>query len=130
MSTFALRMLLAAFAAVSCIQLLRGKNPAMALLLSAAALLSLAGILLPQIQDIWQELHMILEHTGLEKQLFMPVVKVLAITQISRLSAELCRDAGERAIAVSLELGSAVASLFCILPLMKEALTLIGAFGT
>ena len=73
---------------------------------------------------------MILEHTGLEKQLFMPVVKVLAITQISRLSAELCRDAGERAIAVSLELGSAVASLFCILPLMKEALTLIGAFGT
>ena len=122
-----MRMLAAALTAVCCAQLLRGKSPAMALLISVAAVVGLLAILLPQLQGLRDGFQHIFEQAGLEMRLFLPVVKVLSITQLTRISAELCRDAGERGIAVKLELGGAAISLLCMLPLAEEALTLIGA---
>ena len=55
---------------------------------------------------------------------------MLAITQVTHISAELCRDAGEKAVAAKLELCGAAASLMCVLPLAEQALALLGALGT
>ena len=125
-----MRMLAAGLTAVCCAQLLRGKSPAMAQLISVAAVVGLFAILFPQLKEIADGFQRILRKTELETQLFLPIVKVLAITQITRISAELCRDAGERGIAAKLELGGAAVSLLCIFPLVEEALELIGALGT
>lgn len=125
-----MRMLAAALTAVCCAQLLRGKSPAMAQLISIAAVVGLFAILLPQLREIANGCQRVFQQTGLETHLFLPVVKVLAITQITRISAELCRDAGERGIAAKLELGGAAVSLLCIFPLVEEALELIGALST
>ncbi len=111
-------------------QLLRGKTPAIALLLSLAAIVAMVVAFVPKLQTIWQELTGLIGSVGIEEQLFIPVVKVISITQLTHLSAEFCRDAGERAIAAKLELCGAAAALLCVLPLAKQALTLIGAFGT
>ncbi len=125
-----LRMLLVAGTAVACTQLIRGKTPALATAVSLAAVLALLGLLLPQLRAAWQAASAFPAEAGLDGQLFLPVLKVLAITQITHLSAELCRDAGERAVAAKLELCGAVSALLCVLPLAEQALALIGALGT
>lgn len=125
-----LRILLVAAAAVSCTQLIRGKTPALALLISLAAVLVLLGMILPRLQAVWQAFQGLLSQVGLDSRLFLPLVKVLAVTQVTHIAAELCRDAGEKAIAAKLELCGAAASLLCVLPLAEEALALIGALGT
>ena len=127
---FMLRILLVAAAAISCTQLIRGKTPALALLISLAAVLVLLRMLLPKLQAIWQAFQGLLAQAGLENQLFLPLSKVIAITQVTHIAAEMCRDAGERAMAAKLELCGAATSLLCVMPLAERALALIGALGT
>ena len=127
---FFLRILLVTAAAVLCAQLIRAKTPALAMLVSLSAILVLLGMLLPKMQAIRQQFEELLTQTGLESALFGPLLKVLAITQITHIAAELCRDAGEKALAAKLELCGAVVSLLCVLPLARQALALIGALGS
>ena len=103
---------------------------ALALLISLAAVLVLLRMLLPKLQAIWQAFQGVLAQAGLENQLFLPLIKVLAITQVTHIAAEMCRDAGERAMAAKLELCGAATSLLCVIPLAERALALIGALGT
>lgn len=111
-------------------QVIRGRAPSIALLLSIAGLLVLFRMISPVIQTLQSTLEDLLNQSGLKRELFAPLLKVLAITQITRISAELCRDAGERGLAAKLELCGGTTSLLCILPLAQEALKLIGALGT
>lgn len=125
-----LGLLACAAVVLVCGQVIRTRAPAVALLLSISGLLVLTGMLLPGLQTLRHTMNSLLTQTGLESHLFVPLFKVLAITQITRISAELCRDGGERGLAAKLELCGAVASLICVLPLAQEALTLVGALGT
>ena len=99
-----LRILLTVLAALTCGQLLKGKSPALALLISLAAVLVLLGLLLPHLQAAYQQFSGLLTGSGLDTALLLPVAKVMAITQITHITAELCRDAGERGLAAKLEL--------------------------
>lgn len=125
-----LRMLLTVLAALTCGQLLKGKSPALALLVSIAALLVLLGLIMPHLQAVWKQYSQLIADSGLDPEVLFPVIKALAVTQITHISAELCRDAGERGLAAKLELCGATAALLCILPLAQQALKLIGALGT
>ena len=125
-----MRLLAAAAIVLICGQVIRGRAPALAILLSIAGVLVMLGILLPWIQTLQHTMDELLIQTGVEHRMFVPLLKVLAITQITRISAELCRDGGERGLAAKLELCGATASLICVLPLAKEALLLVGAMGT
>lgn len=124
-----LRMLLTVLAALTCGQLLKGKSPALALLVSITALLVLFGMFLPCLQNVWRQFSRLLSDSGLDPEVLLPVIKSLAVTQITHISAELCRDAGERGLAAKVELCGAAAALLCILPLVQQALKLIGALG-
>lgn len=125
-----LRILLVTAVAALCTQLIRAKTPALAMLVSLSAILVLLRMLLPKLQVIQQQFEELLRQTGLESTLFGPLLKVLAITQITHIAAELCRDAGEKALAAKLELCGAAISLLCVLPLAQQALALIGALGS
>ena len=54
-----------------------------------------------------------------------PLLRCLGIGIAVRLSAEICRDAGERALAVKAELAGAVCGLMTILPLVERVMELI-----
>jgi len=124
------KILLAAVLTALTAQFLRGKTPAMALLMSLSGILVLFGLLFPGLRALWQQAQQLFRQSGLEFGLFLPLLKVLALTQVTRISAELCRDAGERALAAKLELCGGTASLLCLLPLAQQALALMGALGT
>lgn len=62
------------------------------------------------------------EMSGLPATVFSPVVKCVAVGVISSVSASACRDAGSSELANTVELGGAVAALFCALPLIDSLL--------
>lgn len=123
------KLLLAALIAVCLLQLLRGKAGALTPLCSLAVCAVMVGAMLAPLSALWQKWQALLTRSGVEISLFLPLVKVLGITAMTRLSAELCRDAGEKAIAAGVELGGAAAALVCAFPLAEKALSLIGTLG-
>ena len=62
---------------------------------------------------------------GLSPAVFAPVVKTVGIAVLTRVSAELCRDAKEGGIAAFVETAGAAAALFVSLPLLKTVLSMV-----
>ena len=75
------KILLAAALAALTGQLIRSKTPALALLVSVSGLLVLFGLLLPGLRTLWQQFQQLLQQSGLDFGLFLPLLKVLAVTQ-------------------------------------------------
>lgn len=109
-----------------CILLIQKSNREMAL---AAAIAAAAVICLSSVQlfsGLMELIRRTIEQTGLSSALFIPVLKCVGIAMIVRLSSGLCRDAGQRGIASSMELLGSAAALFTALPLFSSLLDTIG----
>lgn len=100
--------------------LLRKNGTEMALLLTlavaAVVLLALGGA----VQDITDLVTRMLHAGSIAPELFVPLIKTVAIALVSRIGAELCRDAGAGAIAQALETAGALCAVVAALPLFQE----------
>ena len=105
--------------------LLRQKNGTVAIGFAFGICIFCMAAILPQIRALWEELESMIRLCGIDTALFLPLLKVVGISVCTRITAELCRDAGERAFGVQVELAGAVAALLCALPLAKRVLELI-----
>ncbi len=123
------KLALTALLALCAMALVRSRAAALAVPLSLAAALTLLGMLLPRLSGLRGELSALLGSAGLTGELFSPLLRVLAAGEITRFTAELCRDSGEKALAVTVELCGAAAAGLALLPLAKRALELIGSIG-
>lgn len=91
--------------------LLKRTNPDIALLLVLAEPLG-------EIRDFFTQLS---DWGGLPTELFAPLVKTVGIALISRTGSDLCRDAGEGAMASLVETAGAVTAILVSLPLFQAA---------
>ena len=105
------KLALAALLALCAMALVRSRAAALAVPLSLVAALTLLGMLLPRLSGLRGELSALLGSAGLTGELFSPLLRVLAAGEITRFTAELCRDSGEKALAVSVELCGAAGQL-------------------
>ena len=62
---------------------------------------------------------------GLSPAVLAPVVKTVGIAVLTRVSAELCRDAKEGGITAFVETAGAAAALLVSLPLLKTVLSMV-----
>lgn len=62
---------------------------------------------------------------GLSPAVLAPVVKTVGTAVLTRVSAELCRDAKEGGIAAFVETAGAAAALLVSLPLLKTVLSMV-----
>ena len=103
----------------------RRGSPELALLLAlgaaAAVLVSLAGT----VEELMRFLRELGERSGVPEQLFVPLYKTIGIALVVRVGGELCRDAGESALAAALETAGALCALLASLPLLRAVLTLL-----
>ena len=101
--------------------LLHRSGGEMALLLSLAVCGVAAMVLmepLEELRDFWEDAAAWGE---LPVELFTPLIKTVGIALLSRTGSDLCRDAGEGAIASVLETAGAVAAIAVSLPLFRAA---------
>ena len=103
----------------------RRGNPEQALLLVLGcvvlALLSLVG----SIRELLEFLAELGERSGVARELFVPLYKTVGIALIVRLGGEVCRDAGEAALAAALETAGSICALLIALPLLRAVLTML-----
>ena len=103
----------------------RRGNPEQALLLVLGcvvlALMSLVG----SIRELLEFLAELGERSGVARELFVPLYKTVGIALIVRLGGEVCRDAGEAALAAALETAGSICALLIALPLLRAVLSML-----
>ena len=108
-------------AALTLSLVLKKDAPAIAFLLVLTALLrvfSAAG-------SAAQRFSGLLSQCGLDSALYLPVCKAVGVAVVVRITAALCRDAGQSALAAKVEIAGAVLTLSVCLPLFEQVLDLI-----
>ena len=105
---------------------LRKNTPELALLLVLAAgvwMLVLVADGLGAVVALMEELA---DQAGLSETLLEPVVKTVALSILTRLTAEICRSAGEGGVAAFVETAGTVLALLAALPLVRAVARLMG----
>lgn len=104
---------------------LRKNTPELALLLALAAglwMVALAADGLGAVVALMEELTSL---AGLSEELLEPVVKTVALSILTRLTAEVCKSAGEGGVAAFVETAGTVLALVVALPLIRAVVLMM-----
>lgn len=101
-------------------------NPEMSLVLGLAVCALVVGLSLKAFSEVKSALDLIEVGTGFSAAYAAPILKCVGIGVTSRLGSDICRDAGQTAVASSVELCGAVCALYVSLPLLNALLRTIG----
>ena len=116
------RLAAAAVAAALCAVVVKqhAREVGAVLALSAGALL--LGAALGALEEVRALVDELGELIGLSPAVLAPVLKTVGIAILTRIAAELCRDAGEGGIAAAAETAGAAAAVLAALPLLQAVL--------
>ena len=106
----------------------RRGSPEMALLLTLGAAVVVLLFLAGPLGELLGFLGELGERSGISQELFVPLYKTVAIALVVKVGGDLCRDAGESALAAVLETAGAVCALLTALPLLRAVLSLLWEF--
>ena len=109
---------------------LKRNTPELAMLLALCAglwMLALAAEGLGAAMALMRELA---GQAGLSEALLEPVVKAVALSLLTRLTAEICRSAGEGGVAAFVETAGSALSLMAALPLVRAVAQMMGELLT
>lgn len=108
--------------AVVILVMLRQYKPEYAIMASIGAGLIILTWILQYISPILNEFQRMLDATGMQSEYAEVLLKALGICFITQLACDVCRDAGEGAVASKIEMTGKTAVLLLALPLFKNLL--------
>ena len=114
-----------AVAAALCAVVVKKNTPEIGLalgLLAGALIISFSMTALRGVRALMDSLADI---AGLSPEVLTPVVKTVGIAIVTKLAAEVCRDAKEGGIAAFVEVAGAAGALFVCLPLIEAVLAVV-----
>ena len=114
-----------AVTAALCAMVLQKNAQELGLLLALAAGVLILGFALHATQGVLSLMDTLGETAGIVPAVLSPVVKTIGIAVVTRITAEICRDAKEGGIAAFVETAGAALALFVALPLMEAVLETI-----
>ena len=71
----------------------------------------------------------LLSQSGLDGALFVPILKIIAISMVARLGGDVCRDSGKKALGAVVDLAGTFCALLAAEPLLRAALSLLTQLG-
>lgn len=107
---------------------LKRGTPEIALLVSLATAAAVLCWVLGYLGNAAAALQSLLDQTGMEQTLFLPLVKIVGISLVTRLGADLCKDAGQGTLAGLVELSGTLCALLAAMPLLRTAAALFGGW--
>lgn len=119
------RLAAAAVAAALCAVVVKQHTREVGAVLALAAGALLLGAALGAIEEVRALADELGELIGLSPAVLAPVLKTVGIAILTRIAAELCRDAGEGGIAAAAETAGAAAAVLTALPLLRAVLSTI-----
>lgn len=115
---------LALAAALLCLTL-KKQSPELALALSLCALALGAGLILSALKPVLNLASSLARRAELEEGLTAPLWKCMGLGLLTELTASVCADAGQNALAKLVELGGGILCLAASLPLLQAVLALV-----
>lgn len=100
-------------------------SPELAMLLILGCVVLVFLFLVGTIEELLRFLEELGERSGVAQELFVPLYKTVGIAMIVKLGGEVCRDAGESALAVAVETAGAICALLIALPLLRAVLSML-----
>lgn len=120
-----LRIAALALCAVALIVLVKNYKPEFGFLAAMACSILLLFLLLDSLRYGFAYIAELYQSLTLGKAYFPIILKVLAIAYITEFTVQLCKDAGESAIASKVELGGKII-IFCVaIPVLQSIFTLV-----
>ena len=104
---------------------LKKSTPELGLLLTTGAAVVLLLTLMESYGEITAFLNELAARSGVEQTLFTPLYKAVGSALVVNVGSNLCRDAGESALASVVETAGAVCALLVALPLLRAVLSLL-----
>ncbi len=99
--------------------LLKKTSPELSLLLTVAVCAVCLATLTAIASELMERAETFLQELGLQAELFVPLLKTLAIAIVSKTCADICRDGGQSSAAGLIELAGTLSALLCALPLLR-----------
>lgn len=112
-------------AAALCAVVVRKSAAELGLVLALAAGAVILSGALGALEAVRELMDTLADTAGLSPAVVAPVLKTAGIAVLTRLSAELCRDAKESGIAAFVETAGAASALFVALPLLRTVLSMV-----
>lgn len=105
--------------------LLKKTNPEMALLLGTCTVIFSFYCFTDLYYEVSNQLKQWQDNLMFPKEYFVPLVKCLGIAIVTQFGINICKDAGQSAVAMGLQLCGNVATALCILPLLDHLFSII-----
>ena len=105
--------------------MLKEQRREIGLALSLAVGMLMLTLSLTGMRTVLESMQHLSELAGLSTGMLLPVVKTVGIGLLTHISAELCRDAGERSLAAIVEIGGSLSALLVALPLLSTVVSVI-----
>lgn len=109
--------------------MLRKNNQELAIVLTLAACAVVGVMIFHLAEPLITFLEKLRNMTGLDKDLMSPMLKVLGIGLLTQISATICSDAGENAVAKLIETCGGILSLYIAIPLLEAVLEMMESMG-
>ena len=116
----------AALSAAAMVQLIKRSNPELSLLLSVCAVTVILIAAMGFLGGLKELTNAVKTIAGSNETLTGPVLKCVAIAIITKVTAELCKDASQGAAASAVELAGTVCAMSAAMPLIMSMLKMIG----
>ena len=104
---------------------LRKNTPELALLLALAAGLWMVALVADGLGAVVALMEELTSLASLSEELLEPVVKTVALSILTRLTAEVCKSAGEGGVAAVVETAGTVLALVVALPLVRAVVLMM-----
>lgn len=110
------------------IVVVKKKLPEQGILLTIAVVLIVVYRCISLTAPLLRAVDKLIERTGLEGEYFEILLRTVAVSLVSHLCADLCRDGGSQTLASAVEVTGACASLVIGLPLLEAVVDLLLKF--
>jgi stage III sporulation protein AD len=94
-------------------------SPEMGLVLTLSVCVVVLLALMVPIREIVELLNQMMVWSGMSEDIFAPLLKTLGIALICRVGGDLCRDAGQTAMASLVEMGGSFGAILVSIPLLR-----------
>ena len=105
--------------------LLRNSKPEFSMLIPVVVSFTVLACAMPYLIRITEELSRMASSAGINSSYMRIVIKVIGISYLVCITAELCKDAGENVIAAKIELGGKLIILAMAIPIINSLLNLV-----
>ena len=121
-----LRALILGVMGSAIILVIKPKAPEIGLLLAITVTVLLLTLGIELLRGIFDFIEVLQAAANVSPEIIRPVMKAVGIGIVTRICADICKDAGQGAIASVVELIGTVTALFIALPLMQTVFQMIG----